>query len=360
MIGDRIKQARKGAGLSLRGLAGKTGNYISAQVIQKYENGKSIPGSDVIIKLAEALGVKVEYFFRPDSVNVSLSAPAYRKRASMSTKSLDSLQAKVKDQIEKQLEIESLFPADRFKRISVHDMKESHINKMEDVEKLAESIRSIWSLGLDPIEDMTGILEDHGSMIILLDAEDTFDGLSCWANGDMPVIVSRKGLSGDRQRSNLAHELGHLIMNVSSNVDEEKAAKRFSGAFLVPADDVYRELGRQRTNLDLAELNVLKKKYGMSMQQWIYRAKDLGVISESRATQLFKTFRMNKWHRVEPGDIVPEEITQRYKMLVVQAVSEGLISPVRAAELLDEPFNQIRKEMMGDLKEADTRYICLH
>lgn len=354
MLGERIKQARIGAGLSLRGLAEKTGNYISAQVIQKYETGKSIPGSDVIIKLSEALGVKVEYFFRPASIPVSLSAPAYRKRVSMSSKSQLAIQAKVKEQVEKYLEIESLFPADRFKRVSIHDMKERHIKKMEDVERLAEALRDAWSLGLDSIENLAEVLEDRGAMIILLDGEDAFDGLSCWANENIPIIVSKKGLPGDRQRSNMAHELGHLIMNVSPNIDEEKAAKRFAGAFLVPADDVYRELGRQRNNLDLIELNILKKKYGMSMQQWIYRAKDLGVISESRATQLFRTFHANNWHRTEPGYIITEEMPQSCRMLVLQAVSEGLISPVRAAEFLDEPFNKFRKDMMVGFEEAHT------
>ena len=47
MLGERIKQARIAAGLSLRGLADASGNYISAQVIQKYEQGITNPGSDV-------------------------------------------------------------------------------------------------------------------------------------------------------------------------------------------------------------------------------------------------------------------------------------------------------------------------
>jgi len=75
MLGGRIKQARIAAGLSLRGLADASGNYISAQVIQKYEQGITNPGSDVLIKLSKALGVKVEYFFRPDAVQVSLTCP---------------------------------------------------------------------------------------------------------------------------------------------------------------------------------------------------------------------------------------------------------------------------------------------
>lgn len=355
MLGERIKQARLAAGLSLRGLAEASGNYVSAQVIQKYEQGITNPGSDVLIKLAKALGVKVEYFFRPDSVQVSLSCPAYRKHAALSQKNLESIQARVKDKVEKYLEIEELFPVDRFTKITISKLKHRKIQKITDIEKLAEDLRAVWSLGIDPIENMTDIVEDRGAMVIPLEASDEFDGLSCWANESIPVIVVKKGLAGDRQRSDLAHELGHLIMKVSSDdIKEEKAAKRFSGAFLAPAEAVYRELGKKRQNLDLLELSMLKKKYGMSMQQWIYRAKELDIISESRAAALFQLFRTKNWYRNEPGYRVPEESPHRFKLLVIQAVSEGIISPIRAAEFLDVPINQLRKDMMAGLEETNS------
>lgn len=352
MLGERIKQARIAAGLSLRGLAEASDNYISAQVIQKYEQGITNPGSDVLIKLAKALGVRVEYFFRPDTVQVSLTCPVYRKRASLSKKYLESVHAQVKDKVEKYLEIEALFPEDRFDKISISKLRHRNIHKSSDIEKLADDLRSTWKLGNDPIENMTDIVEDRGAMVIPIEAKDEFDGLSCWANDSIPVIVVKKGLPGDRQRSDLAHELGHLIMKVSSDINEEKAAKHFSAAFLAPADAVYRELGKKRSNLDLSELVLLKKKYGMSMQQWIYRAKNLDIISESRAIEWFKLFRIKKWYRDEPVNIEVEE-PQRFKLLVIQAVAEGIISPIRAAEFLDIPYDKFRKDVIAGLEKTD-------
>lgn len=343
MLGDRIKQARIGKGLSLRGLSEKTGNYVSAQVIHKYELGKAIPGSDVLIHLAKALDVKIEYFFRPESVQVTLSAPGYRKRRAASSKYLQSMQAKAKEWVERYLEVESLFPNDRFAGVKIPDPARRMIKKIEDVESLAVALRKLWILGIDPIENLTEVLEDHGVKVVMLEGEEDFDGLSCWANNKIPVILIKKGLSGDRQRSSLAHELGHLIIHVSPNVDEEKAAFRFSGAFLVPEGVVYQELGKQRHTIDLGELLMLKKKYGMSMQQWVYRAKDLSIISEGRATELFRLFRRKGWHRNEPGDPVSPEEPGRFKRLLLQAVTEGLVSPVRAAEIVGQPFNEFRR-----------------
>ncbi len=62
-IGKRLKSIRLQAGLSQRDLAEKVG--ISARAISKYERGLDSPGSAVLIRLAKAFGVRVEYFLRP-------------------------------------------------------------------------------------------------------------------------------------------------------------------------------------------------------------------------------------------------------------------------------------------------------
>jgi Zn-dependent peptidase ImmA (M78 family)/DNA-binding XRE family transcriptional regulator len=355
MIGDRIRQARMAAGLSLRQLADKTNSYVTAQAIHKYELGQATPGSDVLIHLAKALNVKVEYFFRPESVRVTLSEPAYRKRRAVSAKHLQSLRVKVVEWLEKNLEVESLFPDERFPEAKLPALKEREIREVDDVENLAVSLRRLWELGMDPIENLTEVLEDRGVKVVLLESEDSFDGLSCWANEKIPVILVKMGLSGDRQRSDLAHELGHLIMHVSPDMNEEKAAFRFSGAFLVPREVVFRELGKSRRSIDFTELLMLKKKYGMSMQQWIYRAKDLSIISESRASELFRLFRMRGWNRVEPGYAVPPEEPERFRRLLLQAVTEKLISPVRAAEILGHPFKEFRKSLQVEFSQETAR-----
>ncbi|MDW8291222.1 MAG: helix-turn-helix transcriptional regulator, partial [Armatimonadota bacterium] len=51
-LGERLKSARKRAGLSMRALAERAG--VSAQAISKYERGQDVPSSVVIIRLAKA------------------------------------------------------------------------------------------------------------------------------------------------------------------------------------------------------------------------------------------------------------------------------------------------------------------
>ncbi len=211
---------------------------------------------------------------------------------------------------------------------------------MEEIENAAIALRKQWCLGLDPIKNLMEVCEDHGIKIGLVDGHQDFDALTLLANDNVPVVALRRDMLGDRQRFCLAHELGHLILQLADHIDAEKAAHRFAGAFLAPRSAVELELGTKRHTIGLNELHLLKYKYGLSMQAWIYRAKDLGILSETNAIQIFKRFRQYGWYREEPGTPLPPEKPQRFERLVMHALCEGIISQVRAAELLGMQLDQ--------------------
>lgn len=154
------------------------------------------------------------------------------------------------------------------------------------------------------------------------------------------MIVTKEELPGDRLRFNLGHELGHLILDVQGELKSEQAANRFVGAFLVPAATARFELGANRTDLNINELHMLKHKYGLSVQAWIYRAKDLSIISENTAVRLFQQFRVNDWRWREPGNTYPSETPMRMERLIYRALAKDLISRSRAQELLGKPLQQ--------------------
>ncbi len=333
-IGERLKAARSMAGLSQRALAEKAG--VSAMAISKYERDLTVPRSSVLIRLARALGVRVEFFLRPQTVRIS--EPVYRRRASLGQKAQQAILEQVREWLERYTAVEGLFPPDEMPRWTLPDDLNRRAASPEDAEALAERVRELWGLGRGPLENLPELLEDSGIKIGLVDAPPGFDALTLWVDGQAPVIVVKRGLPGDRQRFSLAHELGHLLPDTAEEKGEERMANRFAGAFLVPKAAAYRELGRQRHRLGFHELHLLKHKYGLSMQAWIYRAKDLGIISDSVAWRLFAEFRRNGWHQTEPGDALPPEEPQRMKRMVVRALTEDLISETRAEELLGMPL----------------------
>ena len=271
---------------------------------------------------------------------VTLSLPAFRKRVALPEKAKQTLLAQIEEWLERYLEVESLFPEENAFQFRLPDGWPRKVSSWDEVEEAAVELRRAWGLGLGPLENLAEWLEDLGIKVGVFPAHDAFDALTLWANDETPVMVVKAGLPGDRERFSLAHELGHLVLNAQAELDEERVANRFAGAFLVPAPMVYRELGRRRKALGLYELHLLKHKYGVSMQAWIFRARDLGILSEKAARRLFQTFRQNGWHRQEPGDPYPFEEPQRMKRLVLRALAEGLVSEARAAELLGEPLSE--------------------
>ena len=106
MLGNRIQRARKALGLSLRDLGEQIA--LSHAAIKKYEDNQVTPSSDVLIKLAKALHVRVEYFFRAE--RFTLENIHYRKHADMPERHLGEITAKILDQVERRVELESLFP----------------------------------------------------------------------------------------------------------------------------------------------------------------------------------------------------------------------------------------------------------
>jgi Zn-dependent peptidase ImmA (M78 family) len=305
--------------------------------ISKYERDKNIPSSGVLLRFSDALNVPVEYFFRPQSVKVT--APTYRKLASLGARDEAAIIARIEESIERYFEVESLFPDEQ----NDFDFKAS-ASSLASVENAVARLREKWDLGLSPIESLTELFEEHGLKIMLVDGLKGFDACTFYANGS-PVITIKKEIPGDRQRFNLAHELGHLALQVKGKLDEEKAAYRFAGAFLVPADTARQELGVKRRSLDPYELYLLKHKYGMSMQAWIYRAMDLRIISKSRARILFADFRKRGWHKNEPGEQLSSEAPRRFERLVLRALADDLISRSRAEELLGKPIGGLLPEV---------------
>jgi Zn-dependent peptidase ImmA (M78 family) len=59
--------------------------------------------------------------------------------------------------------------------------------------------------------------------------------------------------------------------------------------------------------LDPQELLLLKKKYGTSMAVWVYRAKDLGILSNNDTQRHWQAFSLRGWHKQEPGEPLAAE-----------------------------------------------------
>ena len=347
-VGQRIRASRRAAGLSLRDLEARIDNRVTAQAISKYERDESMPSSGVLIALADALGVPVDYL--ASDRNMVLEAVEFRKKRLTSRREEAQVEARVLLLLERYLTVEELLGLPSVVWDKPREAPWPVLRDPAEAEHAAQGLRAYWGLGLDPIPNLVELLEERGIKVLSMGLTN-IDGLTARVRREdgsvaSGVVVNQED-RGERQRFTLAHELGHMVLDIARQVDDEKAAHRFAGAFLMPADTLRAEAGRHRTSMGWSELFDLKRIFGVSVQALTYRCKDLGIFGNALFRQLFDEFTRHGWRSRpyrEPHAMAGEE-PRRFERLCFRALAEGAISEARAAELLGLSARELNRRM---------------
>ena len=357
MIGNRLKLARSATGLSLRALSVRIDNRVTAQAIGKYERDESMPSSGVLIALADALNVSVNYLV--GDPGMTLLSVDYRNKTVESRREEHRITAMVLQMLERYLAIEEILGLPSVNWDKPRSAPYPVIKDLLEADRAASMLRNDWELGLNSIPNMAELMEERGVKVLFRPLEDGVDGFTAHVqreNGeDSPVIVANADHGGERQRFTIAHEIGHLMLDVSPAIDEEKAVYRFAGALLMPEEVMWAEIGRRRTALGWAELFKLKLMLGVSVQAISYRCKDLGIISASLMAEMFDVFRELGWRDppYEEAHPIPGESSGRFERLCYRALAEGAISESKASELLEMSVHDLNIMMDDPRSSAD-------
>ena len=355
MFGQRLRLARKRAGLSLRALSERMKPRVSAQAISKYERGAMMPSSAVLVGLGRALGVSLD-FLTSDRIDV---LDGLEFRAAPGASSLDRARAEAVliDSLERYRTIEEILGVppvgDRFADCRCHC-----IATEAEIDERADRLREAWNLGMDPIPSLSALMEEKGIKVVEADLPERISGLACRAmrRGEVvadAVLVSTR-TTVERKRFTLAHELAHKVIRATGNpaIELEAAINRFAGAFLVPARDLLAKVGAGRRRVTYYEIARLKHSYGVSAAAMLVRLGQVGVLRPATVRRAFSTFA-RPWRTTEPEPIGQDqgfgafERPQRFRRLVWRAVGEELISPVRGAALLGEPLEVVEWQVSG-------------
>jgi Zn-dependent peptidase ImmA (M78 family)/transcriptional regulator with XRE-family HTH domain len=312
----RLRLARELANISQTELAAVAS--VTPAAISQFESGDSRPSEDTLGLLAGALGVPVAFLLLPVEDthegffrSLRKSSVAQRRRARSVAHLVHDLAA---DPSSRRRLAEVSVPSCRVDTLDI----ESPL-----VAEAARRVRTQWGVPAGPIENVVGLLERHGVLVLRLplDAADV-DAFSL-PFADRPVAVLGAD-KNDRARSRFdaAHELGHLVMHGESvwGVKEvETQAHKFAAEFLMPEADIRDELPARA---DWATLFDLKQRWHVSIAALLMRAKDLGVMPPAAYTTAMKGLSARGWRRTEPiqlGD--PEGPTITTELLKVARTS---------------------------------------
>lgn len=349
IFGKRLKLARKMAGYSLQELADALDNKVTKQSLNKYELGLMKPSGDVLVTISSTLKVKPDYFMKKNQVE--FGQILFRKKAGLSKRNEDSIIEKVRDYIDRYLEIENIVGVNTdFK----NPLQNTAIYTKADVEHAAIKLRKEWDLGTDPIPNIIEMLELRGIKVLLIDDIEEIDGLALFTASGIPVVVVNiRNKPIERIRFTIVHELAHLLLNFEKDVADlpkkvEVYCHFFSSCFLIPSEMLIKLIGSAKRNyIQINELISIKEYYGISLRAIVHRLKELETIVPSYYERWMVWLSKTYGAKNEPGGYKGEEKSRNFDQLVNMALAEELISLSKAAAIWNISINQLRNGFIG-------------
>lgn len=268
---DRIALARQRRGLALSTLASLLD--VTPRTISRWEKGDACPNEDAIQGLAETLGFPKSFFFAPPVDEVPVESVSFRALSKTSARLRDSAigAGRIATQISDWLDERFELPGMDVPSFTGYDP-----------ELAAESLRERWGLGVTKIPNLVHLLEAHGVRVfsLAMDAREV-DAFSFYRRG-RPFALVNTSKTAERQRFDLAHELGHLVLHteheqVTSSREAELQAQRFAAAFLMPREDV---ISQPLWHANVNQILSLKKRWGVAAMALTHRLRELGMLSE--------------------------------------------------------------------------------
>jgi transcriptional regulator with XRE-family HTH domain/Zn-dependent peptidase ImmA (M78 family) len=343
-LAQRISQYRELAGLSQADLASKVG--MDRTALAKIENGTRKVSALELSDLAQALRVRLDWFFSPPPEAIA----AYRESAPNQTRqSVDGWIERLSREV-------SFVRGLRGKDWpSLH--RESALARGQgfDPEDAARRVRARVGNTDDPIRSMSELAEQLGVLMFSIDlGVDSPDGASAPAGETGIAIVNGKRDVG-RRRLTAAHELGHLLSGDSYEVDWrldgaehgwEADLDKFGRALLLPANALKRVWARSDDEeLDeRAEAIRTASHWQVDMSTLARRLHLLGLVDNAGADRIRRCRPVRadfvELDLVKRTDLDAPSLPAAYEKAVFQLYRGDEISVSRATDLLLDSYSE--------------------
>ena len=295
-----LQLLRESRGLSQSALSKLSG--VPQPTLSKVEHGLAELDGCRAEAVAEALRYPLEAFsWNEEIFGLGSAVFHHRRQQALGVTMLQRIHAHVNlirirlSRLMQGVEVEP-----RFKLPSIE------IEELGDVGEVARAVRALWRMPMGPVESMMQTLENVGGVVLRVDLySHRISAISAFVPGSLPLFILNEGMSSDRERWSLAHELGHLVMHdlPVKPEDAEREADAFASEFLMPAHEIRPQLAQ----MDLARAAQLKRHWKTSMASIIRRARDLGRIDDRRYQSLNVQISQRGWRKLEPVELPHEE-----------------------------------------------------
>jgi Zn-dependent peptidase ImmA (M78 family)/DNA-binding XRE family transcriptional regulator len=329
---SRLALARLRLGLTRPKLAAASG--VSLRSITDYENDVRPPSDETLQKLATTLHVPLAFFERDDIESVPVNAASFRKLSKSTVTRRDAVLASAALALEFFGEVEERFRLPEPSIPTYDKLAPSHA---------AELVRRDWNIGDRPISNMIHLLESKGVRIAALKHEYEAIDAFCFYRDAIPYLFLNTGKTGERQRFDAAHELGHLIlhsdleMEPRTSKEREAEANAFASAFLMPSSGVDTQT---MAGASIERILAARSYWKVSAMAMTHRLHELDLLSDWQYRSICITLSERGYRKDEPGGIVHETSQLLRKVMYGP---QARFSVRDAGASIDLPASEIRE-----------------
>jgi Zn-dependent peptidase ImmA (M78 family)/DNA-binding XRE family transcriptional regulator len=290
-LGERLRAARSGANLTQDAVATALG--MARTTLVAVEKGQRLVKPEELVAFARLYGVSAGRLASPDAIHVDLAAKFRRaegKGASAAvTDSLALLNrlatgaAQLERLLDRPLQMDYPPPIRINPRVIEHQAEDA-----------ANNLRARLGIGLGPVPDLMSLLElELGLRIFFRPLPAQICGLYAFDRAVGACILINANHHRKRRVQTAAHETGHFAAD-RSHADileegevplsvEERFAKRFGPAFLMPASGVrarFEQTVGEEGRFDVKELILLAHQCGVATEAMCRRLEELRLLPQ--------------------------------------------------------------------------------
>ena len=324
----RLTLARRLAGLRKSDLAELID--MSPTAVAAWESGAKRPSAGTVAKLALALSVEPGFFAtRTDDVATLSATPHFRSLRSTTQLARDQASAYG------QLAVDIAYRLEEHVECPPPDVPSFPVpvddHTTDFPERAVLTLRRHWHADPGPAGHLVRLLENHGILVVFSPPQAASVDAYSFDSRIRPVVVLNP-VKRDyyRQRFDVAHELGHLVMHGDAEPGGqivENQANRFAAELLMPAASIRDLLPASMNTGAWQTLARLKEQWGVSIQALLYRARWLGRLSDVSYRNAMTTLTGRGWRRHEPGQMtVPEQpslLPRAVELLAADGIGEA-------------------------------------
>lgn len=359
-LAERLRVARSGANLTQDAVAASLG--MARTTLVAIEKGQRPVKPEELLALARLYGVSAAKLMSPDAIHVDLSAKFRRAEGRDASKAVTEALNLLNHLATGAVQLERLLGQE----LRTDYPPPIRINPQianQQAEDAANNLRTRLGVGLGPIPDLISLLElELGMRIFSRPLPSQISGLYAYDAAIGACVLINASHHWKRRVQTAIHETGHFVSDrshadileegeVSVSV-EERFARRFGSAFLMPASGVrarFEQMVGTENRFDVRELILLAHQFGVATEAMCRRLEELALLPQGTWDSIRDRGFAGDLERSVLGEVSlqpkPPLIPPRLAYLASVALDRELLSEGQICDLLAVDRLELREAL---------------